>query len=280
MLLLFFSPADLAGRSAAWAQLRRFHHDFGESRLLMLGILSGTPADAERVITQYTLRFPIGVGTSFREHFHVPDGPHQLLLDRSGKIHWSGALGALGESVLLKGMQKAKKLTEEETLLQLFVERELDGQPGRIAGRLAEGRLKRAIQDVEKLLASARTEGEVREDALYLQGRIERHVAAVLAQIEADVARGEALRVDRTLGALVRELKSVPAGAAAKKRLEELEDDADFQRELAADEEFEHVYAEFWRRGLTKVKTMLGRIVDDYPGTRAADKARTLMQIR
>lgn len=278
VLLLFFDTENVGG--ANFGQIRSFWYDFEGRGLVILGVYDGSVGAAEDMLRRYNLFFPIGIGTNFREHFGVPSGSHQILLDRRGGVFWSGALGGLWKGKLLKGMKQADQVKIERAPLRLWIEGDYKGGLKSTRQKAFDGKLANAIKDLQRLLGNERTKPDDRTKGEFMMRRVEAHVARLQRQIDAHVELGEARRVMKILPNLARELRPFEMGAWFQERLDELDEDEAFQEELAADKLFEEAYESFWRRGVTKIKSLLDRIVRDYPKTRAAQKARNLSQSR
>lgn len=274
--LVFFSGVS---SGVNWGQIRSFWHEFEGRGLAMIGVWTSSFQAAQQMLEQYNVHFPIGVQTSFPEFFGVP-GSQQILLDKSGKIFWSGPVGGLWKGKLLKGMRGAKHVSRDTQPLRLHVPGDFDGRIGRVQEKCFDGKLASALKDLDYTLEDKRTTPEDLALAQTFRTHIETHVDRCLRQIESEIAFGEARRAMIALESIVKELKNFTLCEIAVERLSELQEDEEFQRVLEADEAFEDAYGAFWQRGLTKNKTRLEKLLSDFPGTRGAQKARNLLQSR
>lgn len=273
-VLLFFSQKDFEGGKVNWAQIERFHDSY-EGKIAILGIYSGSSSSAERMLDQNNMFFPVGIRTDFVEAYRIGSGSNHLLIDREGGIYWQGPLGGLWEGKMLKPMRGSRQVHEEAALV-LHVERDFEGRLGTVQNKLAAGDLSRSYLDLESILKAPRTSEEEKTGAQWMLARIRGHVQLVLEQLDDLIELRDVARVDRALTALVKDLKRTPLGEPFIKLQAQLKKDEAFQRELKADEEFARIFKDYWKRGPSKSKPKIKRIIEKFDGTRGAEKARNL----
>ena len=275
VVLMFFGPAS-AQESINWGLLRSLHHEW-DGKVTFLGIFDGSAAGAQIFADDRNLFFPIGVDTGLRDHFAVTAQEHQLLLDREGAIFWSGPLAGLWDGKLRKGASGAANAFGERALF-LHPRRAYDGAVGRAADKLRKGELGKAYEALRRVADAERSEPDERAGAEELLELLRSHVERLHEQIEGQIGLGEALRAREALELIERDLRKTPFGARLRERLDELEEDEDFQRELRADKDFADLYRAWWKRAPSKSKKKIGFFLEEHAGTRAARKARVLLQ--
>ena len=276
VVLIFFSGVS---GGVNWGQIRSFWHEFEGRGLAMIGVWRSGLDSAKKMLEQYNVHFPVGVQTNFPDFFGVP-GSQQILLDKTGKLFWSGSVGGLWKGKLLKGMRGAKHVSPATQPLRLHIPGEFDGRLGRVQQKCFDGKLALALKDLDYVLNDKRATAEDVEGARLFRDHVELHIDRCMKQVESEIAFGEACRAMTALESIVKELKKFAIGEIAVDRLSELEKDEDFQRVLDADKAFEEAYRGFWKRGLTKSKVRLEKVISDFSGTRGAQKARNLLQSR
>lgn len=272
VVLLFFGPGSMSGVN--WGQIKAMYEEW-DGKVTFLGVFSGTADQAQRLAEDNNLFFPIGIDTPFREHYAIQQASYQMLIDRDGGVYWHGPLGGLWEAKLQKGSRGASNAFEERMLF-LYPQREYKGRLDRIAKKMKEGKLDAAFVALADLREDARAEPEDRAGGLELSRLLEAHVELLSEQIETQIGLREALRAQNALETIEKELRKTPYGARFKERLKELEDDEDFQRELAADKDFADLYKKYWTRAPSKWRKPITFFIEKHAGTRAARKARIL----
>ena len=99
----------------------------------------------------------------------------------------------------------------------------------------------------------------------------------LVKEIDEEFVSGDALRALETLEALVDDLEGSELGRVPRERLAEVEADASIAREVEAAKRFESAYAVYWKRGLEKTRKRFEELIDEFPATHAAQRARNLL---
>ncbi len=286
VLLHFFGPQRNGGRGRGrddggglpqsyFMLIRKFHHEYSDKGLVILGICDQNRSTVGGYLDSYDIPYPIAIGGSTRSAFKVEGPNHLILLDRKGEVYWRGPCNGLWNGKLLKGIKGAKRLGERG-LLALHLDLPVGKRLKKAAEQCAAGELAKALQTTEGLLEKERTEPADRAEAEAVHEAIESHVARTLEQVETCNAAREVLLAKEGLEVLSKELKKHELGAAPAARLEEMLADEELAEEIEAAELYQDLLADTFRRGLSKNLARLEKLIEQYPATRAAVKARNL----
>jgi len=289
VILHFFDPPqnqrgggrdDGGGLAAAYFSfIRKFHHDYASKGVVILGFSSESRSKVEGYIAKYNIPYPIAIKGNARRRFNVSDACHLILLDRNGEVYWEGPTTGLWNGKLNKGAKGSKRLGDRG-LLALHVNRALGKRAQKAADQCAQGDLAKALKTIDGLLASDLATPGDKGEAEALQKDVVDHIARLMEQIDACLEMGEVLLAVDALELLAKELKKHDLGATAKERLEEVLASEEMQQEIKAAKDYKSVEGSFYKRGLRANLPRLERIVEAYPDTMGAQKARNLIQGR
>lgn len=140
------------------------------------------------------------------------------------------------------------------------------GNPGKALPAL------RAIADDAKA-----TEAE-KAGAATLIASIDDHVKLLNGQAEGYVSARDVIKGLTVFDALAKEFAGSPIGDAAKKRAEDIRKDAKLAREIEAAEAFGRAQEQAAKLGTTKAKAKFQEVVDKFKGTRAAERAASMLR--
>ncbi len=225
---------------------------------------------------QYDLPFPVAAGSGSNRQFSQLSGargiPHSYLVDHEGTVIWEGHPGSLSKGTVEKAVKAAPKLANP--MLALHFSETAKGALGKAYAAASSGKLAEALKGFAKVSADERSSSGDRASASDAAERIESHVGSIMTQIEKALERGHVLPAVRALDMLSDELKGHASGTRAANRLAEVTKDKVLANEIKGAEALEKALELGAKRGMKKAKGKLEAVIKNFPGTKAADRAR------
>ncbi|MAF64508.1 MAG: hypothetical protein CMJ84_02450 [Planctomycetes bacterium] len=277
-VLLHFWRSTEPPAGANWRLLKKFHHDHADKGLVVLVVTDEEREVVEDTITAQGLPFPCAVGSDARERYGVSAHFHQVLIDPRGEIFWTGPTNGLWNGKLLKALKGADRLGELGPL-SLHLEPVEASRLKKVVTDAAKGEIAKALKKARTVAEDERVPAEAREEARALTERIERHLEDLMAQIEDHLARREMLPPRDVLELIAKQFKDSPPGERAALRLKELTENELLSMEVAAAELFERNRKLLWTRGPSKTLSRFQDLIERYPSSRAAEKARRVVAL-
>ncbi|MDP6538432.1 MAG: redoxin domain-containing protein [Planctomycetota bacterium] len=277
VLLQFFRSTEPPA-GANWRLLKKFHHEYADKGLVVLGVTDEDHEAVETTVAQQGLPFPCAVGSDARERYGVGANFHQVLIDPRGEIFWTGPTNGLWNGKLLKALKGAQRLGDLGPL-SLHLEPAAASRLKKVVTDAAKGELAKALGKARQIAEDERVPAEDRDEARALTERIEGHLDDLSAQIEDHIARREMLPPRAVLELVAKQFKGAPRGLRAAERLTELETDELLAMEVAAAEVFERYRKLLWTRGPSKTLSRFQDLIERYPDSRAAEKARRVVAL-
>jgi len=201
--------------------------------------------------------------------------PASFLVDPQGKIVWKGSPRELTRQRVERALQGAHRPSGRE-FLALRTAPGAHMQPALAAAVAAAeaGRLGEALEEARRVASAESTEPAARAVAGALAVAVERHVELLVGQAEGNVARRDVLPAVRVLEGLAESLEGRPEGRAAKEKLAELRRQETFTAEFAAARALEEAVRSQEGEQASAVRARWKAIADEFPGTRAAERAQ------
>ncbi|TET34995.1 MAG: hypothetical protein E3J72_12735 [Planctomycetota bacterium] len=154
----------------------------------------------------------------------------------------------------------------------------------RIAQTAGKGRLDEALKKLtevsktgSKILDPGMSLEDEKKEAAKLKAAIEKHITALLAKAEELQKRSELVQALAIYKALAKGVKNHEAGPKARKAIDAINADANLLRELEAEKALIKANRAVFRDGLKMADEKFQKIIDQYPKTRAAKKARAVI---
>ena len=239
--------------------------EYRERGLVVMAISNEPLAKVAPYAEAYGLSFPVAAGSKTGSQLGAMVGqngiPHSYLIDAEGNLAWHGHPTELtGKRIesLLRGVGTPGKKDE------LAWRGSVDGAPAAALELAAEGELAKAL----KLCSAEETAG-----AADLHKTLLGHVTELRGQVDAALARRDVRLGLRGLELLTKELEGEPIGEELATRLKEVEKDETVQNELSALDALERAFEIADKRGRKKAIKSFERIAEQYPQTRAAERA-------
>jgi peroxiredoxin len=277
-VLLHFWRSTEPAAGANWRLLKKFHHEYADKGLVVLLLTDEGRWAVEGTIAQQALPFPCAVGTDARERYGVGDDFHQVLIDPRGEIFWTGPTNGLWNGKLLKALKGAQRLGERG-LIALHLEPATASRLKKVVTDAAKGDLAKASRKALAIAEDERVSAEERAEASDIADRLAAHTDDLMAQVEDHLARREMLPPREVLELIAKQFKGSPLGERAATRLKELIEDELLSMEVAAAELFERNRKLLWTRGPSKTLSRFQDLIERYPDSRAAEKARRVITL-
>ncbi len=243
----------------------------------MLALSYETPAEVGPYVDQHGLGVRVAAqgGRETNEAYAVSGFPSSVLIDPQGNVAWTGHPSSLTASTVKSALKGAK--APGGGFLSLRVDRELAKKLSSAVDDALEGALGKALASAQKAAADERVGETERADAQWLADEILGFGTLLLGQADAYLARREVLSALEVFRALEDELAGTDVGKTAAERLATIADDDSIQTEIEAAEAFAKAQDYAKRRGRDKAGKKFEAIVEKYPGTRAAERAKTIL---
>jgi len=220
-----------------------------------------------------TLR--VASGTTSNKAYGVGGIPHSVLIDPSGKVVWRGHPSGLSKGTVKDALKGARALGG---FMALKLEQELGGALASAAKAAEAGKLGKALDAAQAVATGSSSTEEDKEQAQALAQALEQHAALLSQQAEDFLRRRDMLPAVQVLEALAAELSGREAGNKAADSLAGIRKDESLSRELAAAEFLDRARAAAAKLGTKKGKSKLEAVVEKYPGTRAAERAKAAIE--
>jgi thiol-disulfide isomerase/thioredoxin len=252
---------------AAWPHLEALHRKYGPEGLVVLGLSDEDPKTVSDFVEKngYTAR--VAAGSPSGDAWGVSGIPDTILIDPSGTIVFRGHPSELQDSLVAKTVKRARK-PDPKAPLRYVPDFEPGAGTSEITAAASRGELARALS----LAATAAEAGSA--PARELKGALERHAAALMDQTWKLVERKEARRAMDTYTMFAKELAGTDFGREAAEKLKSLTADADFKRELEAEDALEKLERKVARLASARASEEYREFAEKYQGTRAGRLAR------
>ena len=259
-------------KKAAWLGALKFHHDHKDKGLVILAVTRDSRGAVEELLEAYPLPFPVAAGSDMQADWGASGDYGQVILDPKGEVYYrTDASNGTWNGKLLKALKGSDRLGAA-ACLRLVPEGDFSKGTKKVLEHFGAGKLAKALTALDSMEASSSASEEERAEAGHLRALLEAHLAALMEQIEEMLERREVIPARDALEAIAKELKKRPEGEPARERLAGLSDDEAYEAELEAAEQYEKLVESFWRRGHSKNLSRFEKLVEDHPGTRAAQK--------
>ena len=248
----------------------QLHEEYRSDGLVVLAVSDEGLDKVAPYAAAYGLTFPVGAGSGTGRALGKLVGargiPHSYLIDPSGELVWHGHPSSLTDKVVSSALRGADKLGEKGVLAWRG---EVEGAPAEALECAAEGDLAKAYRALG---------GDESPGAKDLRTRLDGHVALLTQQVESAFERRDVRQALEVLDVLADELGAHPSGPALAARLKEARKDKAIQAELDAHTALDRALELGRKRGMKKARKSLERLVDNYPGTKAAERASMLLR--
>lgn len=260
--------------------LRKLHEEYADKGLVIVALTPDSAGDVERLLAEWDLPFVIGAGSSARGDWGVKGDYAQALIEPGGTVFWRApAAAAIWDGKLLKALRGAERLGTRAALRVTPAE-EYEGRLGKLVEKLRAGELAKALKELERIESNERTPEVERSGSRALMHLATDHADAVVEQCAAEIERREVLPARAALQLIVKELRGRSASGRAAELLARLADEEPLAREVEAAEEYGRVTQLYWRIGPSKSAPRFEKIVERWPDSRAAEKARSVLLLR
>ncbi len=243
---------------------------------MVLALSDESPGLVEPYVAQNDLPFAVAAESRSNGQFSKLSGarsiPHSYLLDHEGKVLWHGHPNSLSKGKIEKAIKAAPRLAN--ALLALPFE-EAKGSLGKAYAAATAGNLGDALTALARIQTDERSSQADRDGALAATERLESHVATMMTQIEKALERRDVLAAVNALDTLADDLKGHAAGTRAAGRLDEITKDETLANEIQAAEALGKAMELGAKRGMKKARGKLESVIKKFPGTKAAERARS-----
>lgn len=226
---------------------------------MVVGVTNEPESLVAKTVTANKMKFPVAMtkGEDFERAYGVRGFPSSYLIDADGFVVWSGHPGAFEEGLL------------EELLKDVWLPPALPERHAALNKLLAERNLTKAVAAIDKALAGAPDDADLKAASEALGGRVTALLeAAAAAEQENDFARARKLYTEA-----VERFAGVPAAAPAKTALAALAKNKAALPELDAADKLDEAVAT-WRKGdLEKGLKAIRAVARKHEGTVAGKRA-------
>jgi thioredoxin-like negative regulator of GroEL len=233
--------------------------EFGPKGLVVVGVTNEPESLVTKAVDGNRMKFPVAMtkGEDFERAYGVEGFPSSYLVDADGFVAWQGHPGNFDDDQLT------------ELLKEVWVPPALPEKHAALAKLLGEKNLAKAKAALDKALAAAPDDAELKAAVESIAGRVTARLeAARAAEQDGDPARARKLYQE-----VVERFGGIPEADEARTALAALAKDKGAQPELQAADKLAEAIAT-WRKGdLEKgLKAMRG-VAKKHEGTRAGAKA-------
>ncbi len=221
------------------------------------------------------ISIPVAAGSKASGAYGVKGIPHSVLIDPQGKVAWSGSPYSLSKGTVKDALKGAKKRTSN--FLSIPVAEEPAGRLAAQAKVMAAGNPGKALVALRTIEADEKTAEAEKTGATALIAAIDEHVQLLNGQAEAFVSARDVLTGLTVFDALGKEF-SGPIGDAAKKRAADIRKDDKLAKEIAGAEALVRAQEQATKLGSGKAKAKFQEVVDKHKGTRAAERAASMLR--
>lgn len=243
-----------------------------EKGLVVLAVSNEELESVEPYVESFALPFPVAAGSRTGGLLGQMVGqrgiPHSYLVDPEGDLVWHGHPSELTSGVLREALAGASAPGPKDALAWRG---EVEGAPDEVLELAARGELAEALETLEE---SGATDG----GAAALKEALDAHVADLRAQVQKAFDQRKVRTALTNLEVLVDEFERTDLGDELEEWLERMEDDESIQRELEAVELLDRALLIGRKRGEDKAKRHFERVVEKFPGTRAAERAQKILK--
>jgi hypothetical protein len=232
-----------------------------------------------KLVSEYVdsmgISLPVGAGSTASKAYGVNGIPHSVLIDPQGKVAWSGHPSSLSSGTVKEALKGAKKRTA--SFLSVVLEKEPAGRLAAHAKTMAAGQPGKALAGLRTIVDDPKALGPEKTEAGEMIAAIEAHAKMLNDQAEAFVAARDVLTAVTVFEAIGKEF-SGPIGDAAKQRVAAIKKDEKLSNEIAGAEALARAQEQAAKLGTTKAKAKFQDVVDKYKGTRAAERAASMLR--
>lgn len=221
------------------------------------------------------ITLPVASGSRASGAYGVKGIPHSVLIDTQGKVAWSGSPYELSKGTVKEVLKGAKK--RSTNFLAIPVEKEPEGRLAAPAKSMASGNPGKALSALRAISDDAKSTEAEKVGATTLIAAIDEHVKLLNDQAEGFVGARDVLKGLTVFDALAKEF-SGPIGDAAKKRAEDIRKDEKLAKEIAGAEALARAQEQAAKLGSGKAKAKFQEVVDKHKGTRAAERAASMLR--
>lgn len=221
------------------------------------------------------ITLPVAAGSPASGAYGVRGIPHSVLIDPQGKVAWSGSPYELSKGTVKDALKGAKK--RSTSFLAVPIDKEPEGRLAAPAKAMTGGNPGKALTALRAIADDAKSTEAEKTDAAALIAAIEAHAKLLSDQGEAFVGARDVLKALTVFEALAKEFPG-PIGDGAKKRVEAIRKDEKLSNELAAAEALARAQEQAKKLGTTKAKGKFQEVVDKFKGTRAAERAASMLR--
>lgn len=273
------NPDDEIQKQANWQVVRRHWNEFADKGVVFLGVARESAGEVRKYIEEHNVPFPVAVGCDAHDRLSAGGPFYEILFDRKGERYWEGPTNGLWNGKLLKGAKGSGRPGPEAALALHLGTQHGKTVKGAVED-LAGGDLKGALKKLDGILAKDSSRDEARDAATAVWDQVSAHVERLLQQVERAVESGEVQVALPPLEELAGQLKRHELGAAAIELFAAYEADPWIQKQLEAAERFEDLMGDYWRLGFGKTEARFQKLIDGFPETAAARKAKNHLSTR
>jgi hypothetical protein len=227
-------------------------------------------------VDENDLPFTVVAGSKTNETYGVQGFPQTFLIDVEGKVAWQGSPGGLTKGEVKKALKGAKKPKVDFLAVRLSGDEE--ARTAKARALAADGELAGALKEVDAVLADAKASEEQKQSATALRDGIDAHMKLLATQAEGFVKSRDVDQAVFVLEAVKKALPSSEAATAASKRLAEIAADEKLMKEVDAGKALARLKDQIRPLKKDKAKPKIEEFVKKYAGTRAAERAGTLLK--
>jgi len=227
-------------------------------------------------VDEQDLPFTVVAGSKSPEAYGVEGYPQTFLIDPDGKVAWVGRPGELSKGIVKKALKGAKR--PKGDFLSVRVDGDDEARTAKARGLAEDGDLAGALKEVEAILADASSTDPQKQSATAIRDEIDSHLRLLAKQAEGFVKSRDVDKAVFVLEAVKKALPSSEFGADATKRLAEIAADEKLMKEVDAGKALARLKDQIRPLKKDKAKPKIEDFIKKYSGTRAAERAGTLLK--
>jgi hypothetical protein len=230
----------------------------------------------EPYVDEHDLPFVVVAGSKTPEAYGVQGYPQTVLIDPDGKVAWVGRPDGLSDGLVKKALKGAKKPKGE--FLSVRIDGDEEARTAKARALALDGDLSGASKEIDAVLADAKSTDEQKQSATAIREEIDARLKLLATQAEGFVKTRDVDKAVFVLEAVKKALPSSEHGTAATKRLAEIAADEKLMKEVEAGKALERLKDQIRPLKKDKAKPKIEEFVKKHAGTRAAERASTLLK--
>jgi len=263
--------------------IQKLWEEYKEKGLVVIALTAEDKKKVEPFIKQRKFSFLVALDDSRKTNkaYGIRSIPTTYIIAPDGKVAWQGHAGSKDIektiTTLLPKVQKDKDTAEgadEKATTELKLKEDIVDRLKSAVKRAARGELSSALRLAERVLADEQAKDDEKEDAEYIKEEVEKLADKLFKQVDKLLKEKKPYEARQLLFKLRGAFSGTDYSTKAQDKMDEIDKDDNLKDELTAGEIYvkglKYVSEE---KNSTAIK-MFKRIVDKYPETEYAKRAK------